>query len=63
MQVILSSMYTNIRSQPSQAPTRRISLNATSPNGDSVNLVGCWVQLTVINVPDPPVIRLDQSAK
>lgn len=56
-------MYTNVRSQPSEAPTRQISLGATTPNGDSVELVGCLVQLKVVNVPDPPVIRLDQSAK
>ena len=55
-------MYTNTRPQPSEVPTRSISVSATSTDGLSVGLDGCSVQLNVINVPDPPVIGLDQSA-
>lgn len=62
MQVIRSVMYTNTRPQPSEVPTRSVSLSATSAGGLSVGLDGCSVQLNVVNVPDPPVIVLDQSA-
>lgn len=61
--MIRSVMYTNTRPQPSEVPIRRISLSAATPDGNPVGLVTCVVELRVINVPDPPVISLDQSTR